>query len=127
MKTQQIGLSLEQLRANSRRMKNEPDTQTEYKAWLSSEPEHVVQFAHNFDLFVPYFIKDKAPYKMTGPGTIGVVIGLNDDGMAIFMAHVIVYNPEKLTDKELKITEALTSPLQTYIAPKWLEPIPEIN
>lgn len=129
MKEIKLGLSREDLhRLASERTE---EHKKHLADWLKTRPEHVQDAAKRIDMLKVQRIKEDAPYRFTGEGTIGTVIGFREDTEkkalvgAVFIAHVLCPNKrDSFTPDELAKIKALNGPLETLISIDHLEPDP---
>ncbi len=124
MKIKRIGMTREELHAGARATTQE--MRDSEAAWLLTRPQVVQDLAAKVNTWKIQRIKEGAPYRVTGPGTIGVVMGYSErvaplPPLLIFVAHEIHYDEQAHTPEELKKLEMLDGPLKVNVASEWLE------
>jgi hypothetical protein len=98
-----IGFSREELHEESSHVPLE--ARQEADEWLKTRPTIIQETAKGLDQFAVYRVKEGAPHLITGPGTIGAIIGFTESGQVIFAAHVLVPHPNCETWKVEKTKE----------------------
>ena len=114
----QIGLTLAELHEEAASISDE--RRESYAVWLTTRPEVVQELARQIDIFLVYRVKDGAPYGTTGPGTVGCVVGFQEDGRVVFDAHILTVDLDVCRQTAAQI-RAVKGPIRVNVAPEWLE------
>lgn len=122
----QIGMSREELHNEAALVTDED--RAAVAEWLKSRPESVQQAAASVDQFAVYRVKEGVNKSVTGPGTIGSIIGFTESGQIIFGVHVVCHHPDCEAWKVVK-TKELDEPFRVYMDADMLEldPIPVVH
>lgn len=115
----ELGLTLDELHEGAAQAKaHGPD---ELNEWLKGRPASVARVIGECPPWNVYRVKEGAPYRITGPGSIGPVLGATEDGEAIFVGHILCPRWEVIEPDKQRRLLAQTDPLQTHVDTIWLE------
>lgn len=118
-----LGVTREALHREARAARENDLREAANRQWLLTRPPRIQDLLRRFPTNLVYRVKEGAPYRVTGPGSIGTVEGARESERGeelVFDAFILRFRENEITERQKNLLDGAGC-LRVGIAPEWLE------
>ncbi len=128
-----LGMSLSDMRTLVKA--NTESTKASFVDWVRGRPQIIRDVFDICPIWRLWRVRKNAPYRITGPGSVGFVAGATEKGEVLFIAHIICPSPDanvgvidgKVHAGVIGKAEMPKEPIRAHIYPWWLEDVTDVE